>query len=166
MASNASGHHPDKAPGKVAIDEDLWGQCQAFLQGLRERHFLKVDGCTVHVVDANKVMVHHDMDFCQGGNGLEDPKLCKRDELCLDDRVRPDDWPFILYHEAIERRMMLKGWSYARAHNLANDHERELRRRSLGNARPNQRVPGAGPGPGAGANNGQAAGGGLLNRAG
>ena len=72
------------------------------------------------------------MDFCEGGNGVEDPGLCPKDVILIDDDLHPRSWPFICYHEAVERRAMLGGMSYNKAHEQANAAEKFLRQRSRG----------------------------------
>ena len=107
-------------------DLNLWYQCKSWQPG----NF--VDHLAVLVINANRLMTHHDMDFTQGGNDLEDrwirsvygPRV-----ILLDDRVRPDDFPFIIYHEAHERRLMARGWPYNNAHRSANAAEKTLRLR-------------------------------------
>lgn len=114
------------------IDQKLWRECvecakQEPKNGWPHRLLGTVDGNRVFLSDYNHIFLRHDRDFNQGGNDLEDSGLCSPKTLVLDDRIRRDDWPFILYHEAIERRHMEKGWSYDKAHKLANEHEYELR---------------------------------------
>lgn len=120
-------------PKPAQPDQTLWQECQAVIPKQRPDKlpaFLgTVDNGEVKVfmVDGDLVRVHHDMDFISGGNGCEDPKLCKENEIVLDSETSLWDLAYDCYHEAVERRVMKKGMSYARAHQLANSQERELR---------------------------------------
>lgn len=110
----------------MKLDSDLWMQCVLWQSGQ------SIDGNRVEIVDTNFVMTHYDMDFNQGGNDLETHWVEQHfgdHVIILDDRIRQDDYPFIIYHEAHERRLMAKGWNYDDAHESANHAERELRLR-------------------------------------
>lgn len=125
------------------LDEQLWVECnrltykaaKTHLSQTGQKHALAgvVDGGSIKVflVDGNHIKVHHDMDFVEGGNGLEDPKLCAKDEIVLDGHLSVSQLPYVCYHEAVERRHMAKGDSYEKAHKKANDAERQLRKRAL-----------------------------------
>ena len=138
MPSNPQGHTQNKEMKDVPIDEELWRECLAVVphgdiwRGDLPKFWGIVDGdIKVFVVDANRIMVEHDMDFCQGGNGVEDPDLCGKKEIYLDNRVILKDLPFDCYHEAFERRAMLAGDNYDKAHDKANAQEITLRRRAM-----------------------------------
>ena len=82
----------------------------------------------VVLVDGDVVKTQHDMDFIEGGNG-ERYGFIPKDEIWLDDSLEVHDLPFILYHEATERRLMSRGMDYDNAHEQANIPERTLRMR-------------------------------------
>jgi len=130
------------------VDEDLWHACIRLIVDLSNKldtdapfsfpvtrpHLIGTcDGRNVYIVSARTVMIKHDPDFVEGGNGHEDPKLCGKNEIYLADNVRLWDLPFILYHETIESRIMEeKGMSYDDAHDHANNQEIELSKKGLG----------------------------------
>lgn len=122
-------------------DPKLWGQVQQTLANARGRtgHIGNLDGNKVHIVDGNEVKTREDqdgdptshMDFVEGGNDLEAPWVKKefgKNSLLIDGRIHPESHPYILYHEAHERRLMAKGHSYEKAHESANKAELELRK--------------------------------------
>ena len=139
MASNATGHHQDTTkPGKV--DEQLWAECRSALPAKKPPRDQLPYYCgsivyhgsggpvQVYLIDGAKTLLDHDMDFVEGGNGLEDPDLCGHDEIVLDWLHDLDDLKYILYHEAYERRLMLqKKMQYGHAHELTNESEKALR---------------------------------------
>lgn len=139
MTTSATGHQPDKTNGlkSVPIDEMLWHQCKAALANAEvppkdEMPYQvgNVEKFGVYLVDGNQIEIDHDMDFVQGGNGWEDPGLCRKDQIFLDARHLITDLPFVLMHEVTESIAMRdKGWKYDRAHELANAVEKQLRMR-------------------------------------
>jgi hypothetical protein len=48
--------------------------------------------------------------------------------MWIDDRIPVEDMPFVLYHEAAERRLMATGVGYDQAHEGVNKPEKELRK--------------------------------------
>ncbi len=120
-------------------DEVLWHECQKIVpaskwEPMKLPHFCGLidGGVAVYLVDGNKVKVEKDPDFTEGGNGEEAPWICGKKEIYLDAQHDWEDLKYVAYHEAIERRTMHdRGWSYEKAHELANRHEMELRRRDL-----------------------------------
>jgi SPP1 gp7 family putative phage head morphogenesis protein len=92
----------------------------------------KLGDITVEIVDGNRVMLDHDMDFTQGGNGEEDPKLCGKKTIVLDNRMALPlirEFTYITYHEENEREHMADGWKYDPAHVNSNGKEYFLRKR-------------------------------------
>jgi len=131
---------------RVKIDEDLWQEILKVLPKEVPEELPTtvgiVDGdVKVIIVDGGKVKVEKDMDFVEGGNGVENPYLCAWDEVYVDACINPEDWPFICYHEVIERRDMIdnsitpetsdskREEVYLKAHNRANAAEKILRMR-------------------------------------
>lgn len=130
----------------VEINEDLWKQCQQVFPKLTPTKLPYLCGTIdssddegdkkdsvvkVYLVDGDKIKVEHDMDFVEGGNGLEDPGLCGKNDIYIDCNLARHEWPFILYHEACEREDMIDdGLSYEQAHKKANQEEKFLRLRA------------------------------------
>jgi len=141
-------------PKPAKPDLQLWQECQAVIPKERPAKLPAllgtVDGdVKVFMVDGDLVRIHHDMDFISAGNGHEDPKLCKENEIVLDSETSLRDLAYDCYHEAIERRGMMKGMAYARAHQLANSQERELRiqNRTVARTANSQAMNAPSPGP-------------------
>lgn len=126
---------------KDKIDQKLWSQIEKVVKAYKGGSFGyigTIDGCKVWAVDGNEVKIRPDkpsdkaihMDFVEGGNDLE-AAFVKREygpkTLLVDGRIDRNDWCFILYHEAEERRLMSTGMSYEKAHDCANQCERQLR---------------------------------------
>lgn len=118
---------------KIPIDEPLWRKCVLLCHRAQPKgnrtYGGTIDGVKVYFVSGPWIMLHHDMDFHAGGNGLEDKKLCRHDEVVIDYHEQRHEWPFNLYHELHERRDMVEGMSYDKAHERANNGEKQLRTR-------------------------------------
>lgn len=128
----------DKDSQPVDIDEELWEEILAILP--REEpenlpHLAGVidDGKTkVMLVDGDRIKIEYNMDFVEGGNGVEDPNLCAHDELYIDAHIDPKEWAYICYHEAVEMRDMIdNNTPYEIAHERANEVEKILRIRGI-----------------------------------
>ncbi len=89
----------------------------------------EIDGVAILIVDGDEVMLRHDMDFHDAGNWKRYAFIPKG-QVWLDDRIDSKDWPYNLYHELYEVRLMEGGLSYDAAHKRANGVERELRERN------------------------------------
>jgi hypothetical protein len=153
MKSNGLRKHGSPKRGRVTINEDILKQCRAlvpdawvkaqeqanellFKAGFPRKLPAKigeVNGCSVYVVDANEIMIGHDPDFTQGGNGYEDNELCGKKEIYLDARmvlVETGELIPITYHEAVEGSVYMKsGMNYNDAHEKVNPEEMEIRKR-------------------------------------
>lgn len=120
-------HAPAAAP-----DPALWGAVQAIIPLARPAALPHLcgaaGGAQLWLVDGNAVKLRPgQMDFVEGGNGLEDPTLCGPDEVYVDARLDPACWAFVAYHEVYERLLMEGGMSYDDAHERANSAEQQLR---------------------------------------
>ena len=127
-------------PKEPEFDEALWAECLRVCPANNPAdHGLTLPyecgtidgGIHVWLVDGNRVKIDYDPDYVEGGNGEEDDGLCPKDCIVIDACVNPSQWPAILLHEAVERRVMAnEGWTYDRAHTLANKLEMTARRRA------------------------------------
>jgi monoamine oxidase len=129
----------DEGGEGAEVDQALWEEIQKVLPKRRPpaeelpRVVGQIDGgVRVVLADGDKVKLRSDMDFVEGSNGHADPAVCGPDEIYLDDRIDPADWPYICYHEAAERRDMVEGMPYEEAHGRANAAEKVLRQRRNG----------------------------------
>lgn len=129
----------DEAP----IDEALWSEVLVAFPpeppGPPPYALAAVGGNSATVVDGDEVKTREDleedadsphMDFIEGGNDLEAAWVRREfgdHSLILDGNLAFHDLPFVLYHEAHERRDMAGGMSYGDAHARANAGERALR---------------------------------------
>jgi len=146
---------------KPEIDEHLWLECQRVIPAQKPARLpadlgtidgdikvILVSGRHVKVSERQGKKNHKGdddfMDFVEGGNGEEDPELCGPKEIVLDADHALDDLAPVCYHEAIERRMMVKykkegmtsAQAYKKAHaEVANPSEKVLRLRLLGGTR-------------------------------
>lgn len=84
------------------------------------------NGIDIWLVDGRAVRDEHDENFTEGGHGLVYTYIPK-DEVWIDDDLRDDDRPFVIFHELHERNIMAKGEKYDRAHKLASKEEKFLR---------------------------------------
>jgi hypothetical protein len=131
------------------VDRQLWRQCRAVcpitLPDELPADIGEVDGNRVCIVDGNKVKTdpdteededHPHMDFVEGANDLE-ARWVRREYgekyLLFDGRLDIRDLPFVIYHEAYERRLMAgveagEGMTYDDAHEHANPQELALRK--------------------------------------
>lgn len=80
------------------------------------------------VVDGTIVRQYIDPSFVFGGHHYVYPYV-PENEIWLDDRMDPQEIPFVLLHEEIERNLMIEGKSYDVAHEYAVVAEKELRRK-------------------------------------
>jgi hypothetical protein len=88
------------------------------------------DGCVVWLVDGRRVRDLYDPDFIEGGHDLV-YRYVGPDEIWIDRDVPVDERPFVVAHEAVERRLMGQGMAYGPAHEQASQHEWRLRQRAV-----------------------------------
>lgn len=82
---------------------------------------------TIKYVDGGIVRRYFDPEFIFGGHDLVYDYIPER-EIWLDDKMDPEELPYILVHEARERELMEEGKSYAIAHDYATATDKDLRR--------------------------------------
>lgn len=80
------------------------------------------------IVDGSIIRQYVDPEFTQGGHHLVYTYIPKG-EIWIEKAVRPKEQPFILNHELIERKLMLRGMPYDTAHEYATASEKDLRRK-------------------------------------
>lgn len=117
------------------VDQALWNECRKVIPSEKPDRLPTeigtVDGHRVIAVDANQVMVEHDMDFNNANNFVETPEYIPDGEIWLAGNVDVKEWSFNLYHECVEVRYMKAGDSYEKAHAKANAVEKVLRTQAL-----------------------------------
>ena len=79
------------------------------------------------MVDGAVVRGYIDPEFTQGGHEVVYPYI-PGGEVWIEKALHPKEVPFVLQHEVLERKLMLKGKSYDVAHEYAIVSEKEMRR--------------------------------------
>lgn len=124
------------------IDWDLWQEVNLLLPNAQPMQYTLPYYCgmssefvSVYLVDGNEVKITYDPDFVEANNSEESswvkdavnhPNSDERFAI-VDWHLKPEQWPFDLYHELYEMRLMRTGMSYDRAHEKANEAEMQLR---------------------------------------
>lgn len=85
-------------------------------------------GVKVLAVDGDAVKERLYMDFVEGGNDIR-YEFIPKGQIWIDNTMDLYDWPYVIYHEVNERRLMSKGMSYDKAHAISNRVEDDLRRK-------------------------------------
>lgn len=126
----------------MSIDYDLWKEVRQILPlfpSMVERKSLPYlcgttsEGVEVYLVDGDLVKIRHDPDFVEANNSEESSWVHlatgsnAKYQAIVDWHLKPDQWPFDLYHELYEMRLMRDGLSYDKAHERANAGEMALR---------------------------------------
>ena len=98
------------------------------LRRVREQRLGTLGRFAVWTVDAPTMRgPGGDVDFCEGGNPGR-YRYVPLDELWIESDLVPPDAAPTLLHEAVECPLMVRhGWTYNRAHDAANLHERAMR---------------------------------------
>lgn len=101
-----------------------------------------IDGLSIYLVSGEEVRtallpVARDVDFTCGGNEAAYPGYVPKNEIWIDDGLRVLDRITTIFHEIIERNLMLyRGMDYDDAHETACWRESEFRHKILANGRP------------------------------
>jgi hypothetical protein len=83
----------------------------------------------VWLVDGTYVREAFDIDFTQGGHHYR-YKWIPEKEIWIDDSLHTDERPFVILHEAVERKLMKTGGlTYEVAHEIASRIELQFRRK-------------------------------------
>lgn len=89
----------------------------------------ELEYCDIYLVNGDWIKRKLEMDFIEGSNfRVPDRSFIPPGEVWIDGRMEKHEFPFVLYHEIIETRLMfLEGLSYNDAHEIANLKEKEFR---------------------------------------
>ncbi len=98
------------------------GPIPAFVQRT-ERRF----GYRVVYVDGRVIRRYVDPEFTQGGHEVVYSYVPKG-QVWIENALDPKEMPYVLHHEIVERKLMLRGKSYDIAHEYATVAEKEMRR--------------------------------------
>lgn len=85
----------------------------------------------IRYVRGEKVRRWWDVWFVFGGHDIIYPDYIPKNEIWLDIRQDPREIKYVLHHEMLERKLMSRGMTYARAHKLATESEQRLRSREI-----------------------------------
>ena len=95
----------------------------------RLRRLGYVTGLPVYLVSGEQVRNEIDLDFTQGGNEAAYPNYVPAGEIWIDDAMHVIDRIATIFHEIVERNLMLYGGvDYDDAHDTALEREREFRK--------------------------------------
>lgn len=95
------------------------------------RQYVQIGPITVWLVNGEVVRGRYYVPFIEGGNHGR-YIFVPINEVWLEYTMHPEELPFILIHECVERYLMLVcGWLYAAAHHFASDVEYACRRRGI-----------------------------------
>jgi hypothetical protein len=88
-----------------------------------------INGLAIYLVSGEQVRNKTDIDFTAGGSEAAYPGYIPRNEIWLDDALHVLDRIATIFHEIVERNLMLYGGvDYERAHDIACKREIEFRR--------------------------------------
>lgn len=88
-----------------------------------------INGLAIYLVSGEQVRNKTDIDFTAGGNSAAYPKYIPQNEIWLDDALHVFDRVATIFHEIVERNLMLYGGvDYDDAHDTACKREIALRK--------------------------------------
>ena len=88
----------------------------------------KKDGLKIQYVDGKKIRRIFDPEFTLGGHDLVYDYI-PLNEIWLDHKMDEKEIPYILFHEKVERKLMVEGKPYHIAHEFAIVADKEMRRK-------------------------------------
>ena len=94
-------HGGKDLPDPAVVHEELWKKME--------------NGVTVWIINGRLVRSAFDIDFTAGGHDHV-YEFVPHDEVWIDDDLEERERGFVLFHELHERNLMVKGWSYYKAH--------------------------------------------------
>jgi hypothetical protein len=87
-----------------------------------------INGLTIYLVSGEQVRNKTDIDFTAGGSEAAYPGYIPKNEIWLDDALHVLDRIATIFHEIVERNLMLyKGIDYDDAHEIACERELAFR---------------------------------------
>jgi hypothetical protein len=87
-----------------------------------------IDGLAIYLVSGEQVRNQTDIDFTAGGSEAAYPGYIPKNEIWLDDALHVLDRIATIFHEIVERNLMLhKGLDYDDAHEIACERELAFR---------------------------------------
>lgn len=98
-------HKGQKVPDGRDVHQRLWQRLE--------------NGVSVWIVNGRLVRSVFDISFAEGGHDHV-YEYVPEDEVWIDDDLQDKDRGYILLHELHERNLMIKGYSYEKAHTEAN----------------------------------------------
>lgn len=131
-----AGEHPDQAYRRALRDSTarrrrMASQLDEVPADVKVKQVGHHDGCAVWLVNGRIIRDLHDADFIEGGHDRV-YRYIGPDEIWIDQDVPSQERPFVVAHEAVERRLMGHGVPYGRAHEQASRHEWKLRHQAAG----------------------------------
>jgi hypothetical protein len=114
---------------RVNAPVEVWGDENIDISQIYLKKFGKFAGFKIYEVYGDYIMLHFDMDFVIAGNGYA-KNYIPRDEIWLDRMVSTNDVLFVIVHEITEAIIMRDlGYTYEKAHRIANEIEYQARKR-------------------------------------
>jgi hypothetical protein len=124
--------HSSEALWKIV--KEMFGKVNASEVGGLKFPVDQLDGVALYLVEGDWVKERFLMDFVEGGHDKVYDFIPSK-EVWVDHSMEPANWPFIAFHELVERHLMEHdGLDYDAAHNRANNLERWARKGAIGTA--------------------------------
>jgi len=92
---------------------------QAKVEGLNKKLFGELDNLKIYTVNGEYIRSKLLTDFIGGGNHLA-YNIIPDNEIWLEEIFYSNDKKFFLIHELVERKLIIDGYKYEQAHDLAN----------------------------------------------
>ena len=125
---------------RVNAPVSVWGDDDLDISQIYLRRFGTFAGFKIYEVYGDYIMLHFDMDFVIAANGYA-KKYIPKDEIWLDRMVSKDDALFVIIHEITEAIIMRNlGYTYEKAHRIANEVEYQVRKRNFKYATPEETI--------------------------
>lgn len=117
--------HSKKSPAQ--LDREI--SSILTLQPPRLKRLGFINGLAIYLVSGEQVRNKTDIDFTAGGSEAAYPGYIPRNEIWLDDALHVLDRIATIFHEIVERNLMLYGGlDYDRAHEIACKREIDFRK--------------------------------------
>ena len=118
---------PSRKKSPARLDREIASALK--LEPPRLRRLGYVTGLPVYLVSGERVRNDIDIDFTQGGNEAAYPGYVPAGEIWIDDAMRVLDRTATIFHEIVERNLVLYGGrDYDDAHDIACKREIEFRK--------------------------------------